>query len=239
MKKTVTGSQFGLLQLGVLVIVFNLVLMYFLDTHLSKTVRLFSSALLVGYFLLKGGFKKSVLSVAIASLLLRDIAILYNDIAIYKTFSLLCTVLVYAVIGLFAFRRLREVRFSNTVIVLGFFMIALNIFNVFYFSEGVLSNVYDTVQFVLLFVQGAVLIFMGFFAFLYNETFVGKQSLYLLFCVIAFVFSDLSGLATAILDYEPALYADRAFYFVAFCLLIDYIINFQPEDDTLGELNTN
>jgi hypothetical protein len=236
MKNTVTGSQMRLLQLGVLIILVNLVVMYFFDIQITKIVGLLSSVLLLGYFLSKGGFRKTILSAAIIMLTLRDVAILFSGVPLVKSFSLLCTIVVYAVIGLFAYRRLHEIRFSNTVIALGIFMIALNIFNVFYFSDGVLPTLYDNTQIILLFIQGALLIFMGFFAFLYNETFVGKQSLYLLYCVMAFVFSDLSGLATAVLDYEPALYADRAFYFVAFCLLIDYILNFEPEGDSFTEL---
>lgn len=129
------------------------------------------------------------------------------------------------------------VRFSMTLIVFGVAIIILNIFNVFYLSDIIIPSLDNDAQFILFFTQSAVMLFMALFAFLYNESYEGKQSLNLLLCVIAFIFSDLGGLVAYFFGYEPAYYAERTFYLIAVAFLVDYIINFQPAADTVSELS--
>ena len=129
------------------------------------------------------------------------------------------------------------VRFSMTVILFGLVIIVLNIFNVYYLSDIIIPSLDNDAQLILFFTQSAVMLFMALFAFLYNESYEGKQSLHLLLCVLAFIFSDLGGLVAYFFGYEPAYYAERIFYIIAASFLIDYIINFQPEADTISELS--
>ncbi|MAZ73955.1 MAG: hypothetical protein CMC70_12500 [Flavobacteriaceae bacterium] len=236
MRKTTFGSNLGLLQLGILLIIVNFIVIYFFNIEVSRTVRMISCVALFGYLFFKSGLKKNLLVLGFLLLFARDVAVLFYESPLFKTISLLCTVLVYTTVCLFIFRRLPMVRFSMTVILFGLGIIILNIFNVFYLSDIIIPSLDNDIQLILFFTQSAVMLFMGLFAFLYNESYEGKQSLHLLLCVIAFIFSDLGGLAAYFFGYEPAYYAERTCYLIAASLLVDYIINFQPTADTVSEL---
>ncbi|WP_432410146.1 hypothetical protein [Rasiella sp. SM2506] len=239
MGKTTLSSNLGLLHVGILLLVVNLLVIFYFDIEISRTVRLVSCGVLFSYLVFKGGFKKNLLILALLLLLVRDVAVLFYESPIFKTTSLLCTVLVYTTICLFTFRRLPMVRFSMTLILFGLVIIVLNIFNVYYLSDIIIASLDSDTQLILFFTQSAVMLFMALFAFLYNESYEGKQSLNLLLCILAFIFSDLGGLAAYFFGYEPAYYAERAFYIIAASFLIEYIINFQPEADTVSELSDN
>tara|TARA_R100000935_G_scaffold1847_3_gene5593 strand:- start:56676 stop:57407 length:732 start_codon:yes stop_codon:yes gene_type:complete len=237
MGKTTFAGNLGLLHLGILLILVNLAVIYFFDIEVSRAIRLGSCITLIGYLLVKSGFKKNLLVLGLSFLLVRDIAVLFYEIPVFKTASLLCTVLVYTGICLFTFKRLPMVRFSRTIIIFGLVIIVLNIFNVFYLSDIIIASLDNDAQLILFFTQSAVMLFMALFAFLYNESFEGTQSLHLLLCVLAFIFSDLGGLAAYFFGYEPAFYAERTFYLIAASYLVHYTINFQPEADVISELS--
>ncbi len=239
MGKTTFIRNLGLLHLGILLIILNVLVIFFYEIEISRTVRLASCITLVCYLLFKAGLKRNFLILALLFLLARDTAVLSYETPIFKTISLLCTVLVYTAICLFTFRRLPMVRFSMMVILFGLGIIVLNIFNVFYLSDIIIPSLDNDAQLILFFTQSAVMLFMALFAFLYNESFEGKQSLHLLFCVLAFIFSDLGGLAAYFFGFESAYYAERIFYIIAASFMVDYIINFQPAADTVSELSDN
>ncbi len=239
MGKITFRSKLGLLHLGILLILVNVSVIFFYDIEVSRTVRLASFIALLGYLFFKSGIKKNLLVMALLFLLVRDVAVLFYESPLFKTISLLCTILVYTTICLFTFRRLPMVRFSMTVVVFSIVILILNIFNVYYLSDIIIPSLDNDVQLILFFIQSAVMLFMGLFAFLYNESYEGKQSLHLLFCVLAFIFSDLGGLAAYFFGFEPAFYAERIFYIIAASFIIDYTINFKPAEDKVSELHDN
>ena len=59
MGKTTFASNLGLLHLGILLIIVNLAVIYLFDIEASRAIRLGSCITLVGYLLVKSGFKKT------------------------------------------------------------------------------------------------------------------------------------------------------------------------------------
>ncbi|RDK83251.1 hypothetical protein [Marinirhabdus gelatinilytica] len=239
MGKTTFGSNMGLLHLGILLVLLNLSVIFFFDIEISRAVRLFSSVAILLFVLFKNGFKKSLLFLGLLLLVAKDVSILFYESPLFKTISLLCTVSLYTVITLFVFRRLPVLRFSLTLVLFGLGIIVLNIFNVFYLSDIIIPSLDNDTQLILFFTQSAVMLFMALFGFLYNEAYEGKQSLNLLLCILAFIFSDLGGLAAYFLGYDPAYYAERAFYIIAVSYLAYYVVNFNQAADRVSELQDN
>lgn len=230
-------SNLGLLHLVGLLLVANLFVIYFYDIEISRTVRLGSCLLLIGYLLAKRGLRKNFLVVGLLLLLVRDTTVLSYEIPVYKTLSFVCTILTYVAVSVFILKRLPSFQFDRRMVWFTFGIILLNIFNVYYLSDIIIPALDNDIQLMLFFVQSGAMLFMALFAFLYNEAYEGKQSLVLLLCVFAFIFSDLGGLAAYFFGYEPAFYAERAFYVIAAGLLVNYVVNFKAEADQISELN--
>ena len=239
MGKYTLSSNLGLLHLSILLILANLAVIYFFDLETSRTVRMGSCLGLFVYVLVTRGFHKSILLLGLFLMLARDATVLAYELPVFRTLSLVCTILVYGTIGFFIFKRLPTFKIDLRMMWFTIAIIVLNVFNVYYLSDIIIPVLDNDVQLFLFFIQSAVMLFMGFFAFLYNETYDGKQSLILLLSVFAFIFSDLSGLAAYFFGYEPAYYAERVFYLIAAALLVDYLIHFSPVEDQLSELNSN
>ncbi|HBR55208.1 MAG TPA: hypothetical protein EYN07_11235 [Flavobacteriaceae bacterium] len=231
------GKKLGLPQLALLLIAVNLLVIYYFEIEVSRIVRLGSCLALLSFVFAKKRFGKSFLSIALIILVVRDVAILFYEETLFKTISLFCTILVYTLLCLVIFKKLPTIRFSKTIVLVGLGIVILNIFNVYYLSDIIISSLDNEFQLMLFFTQSAVMLFMALFAFLYNESFEGNQSLHMLLCVIAFIFSDLGGLAAYFFEYTPAFYAERSFYLIATVFLVDYIAHYRNAADQLSEIN--
>ena len=117
------------------------------------------------------------------------------------------------------------------IILLVIILIALNVFNVYYLSDIIRAGLDTQLQYILFFVQGGILILLGFAAFMYNERFQGKTPLIYLYMVLCFVLSDCFGLAAYFYEAQAAYFPERIFYLLGIVFLVNFALNTKKQKE--------
>lgn len=209
------------------------------EIEISRMFRAISLLLIFLFFLYHKGFNQNIIFVAFVIFAMRDIFWVQYEISSNKTVSFLLTITAYLTLILLNIKKLDVSRSTPVIIIFGLCLIALNVFNVYYLSDIIIKGLDTNFQYILFFLQGAVLIVLGFVGFLYNERFTGKTPLVFLYMTFSFIMADLCGLVAYYFKIDAAYYPERVFYILALILLTNYALNknMQKEQNILEKEN--
>lgn len=215
----------------------NMYVIKFFDMEISRLIRVLSVFLFFAFFIIYRRYWKSFVFLALVLFTLRDLLIINYEVSAYKTYSFVFTILAYTVLISYSIKKLNFSRFTPTILIFALCMIGLNVFNLFYLSEVLKDGLDNNFQLILFYVQGIVILILGFSAYLYYDNFFGKTPLHYLFFVICFVFSDLSGLAAYFYKIPIAFYVERMFYLLALYLLLNFAFtSASPENEAISQI---
>ncbi|MEX2350093.1 MAG: hypothetical protein WD554_04380 [Flavobacteriaceae bacterium] len=223
MKLTIHSKYTLLFLLFVLLLVLNIVVITNSSLEISRMVRVLSTFAIFCFFIYYKKYWQGFVFLALVLFTVRDIFIINYEISNYKTASFIFTILAYLVLAYFALKKFKFKK--STPIILSYMvaMVGLNIFNLYYLSDPLTDKLDNETQLALFYVQGGVLLLLGFAAYMYYDRFFGKTPLHYLFFVICFIFSDLCGLAAYFYEIEAAFYLERSFYILALYLLVNFV----------------
>ncbi|OAB75816.1 hypothetical protein [Cochleicola gelatinilyticus] len=216
------------LQLTVFCVIFiliNIATVYAFDVQTNRLVRVITSLLLFIFFILNKGYVRGYLFVAFICLTLRDILMLAYEDPINKTFTFLLTIFAYTMLSYGNIKKLKFSRSTPLIILLALSLIGLNAFNVYYLSDVIKEGLDTSFQYILFFIQGGIIIVLGFVGFMYNERYEGKTPLIFLYMVLCFILADLCALAAYFFNIEITYFPERTLYILALVLLVNYMLN--------------
>lgn len=225
MKSKLPGPFLQLTVLCVILILVNITTVYNFDIQTNRLVRVVSTLLLFVFFILNKGYMRGYLFVAFICLALRDILMLGYEDSINKTFTFILTILAY---GMLSYGNIKKLKFSRStplIILLALSLIGLNAFNVYYLSDVIKEGLDTNFQYILFFIQGGIIIALGFVGFMYNERYEGKTPLVFLYMVLCFILADLCALAAYFFNLEITYFPERILYVMALVLLANYMLN--------------
>lgn len=222
MKITLHSNYSILFLLFILLLILNIVVITEYSLEISRMVRVLTSFAFFCFFVFHKKYWQGFVFLALILFTVRDLFIVNYEISNYKTATFIFTILAYLTLTYFALRKLKIKKFTPVIFGFALAMVGLNIFNLYYLSDPLKEGLDNEIQLVLFYVQGAVLLFLGFAAYLYYDRFFGKTPLHYLFFVICFIFSDLCGLAAYFYKIEVAFYLERSFYILALYLLVNF-----------------
>lgn len=222
MKITLNSKYTVLFLLFVLLLFLNIIVIAHYSLEVSRMVRVLSTFAIFCFFIFYKKYWQGFVFLALILFTMRDLFIVNYEISNYKTASFVFTILAYLSLTYFALKKLKFKKFTPVILGYTVAMIGLNIFNLYYLSDPLKEGLDNDTQLVLFYVQGGVLLLLGFAAYLYYDRFFGKAPLHYLFFVICFIFSDLCGLAAYFYKIETAFYLERSFYVIALYLLVNF-----------------
>ncbi|MCW9038158.1 hypothetical protein [Altibacter sp.] len=225
MKTKLPDACLQLTLLCIIFLVINMATVALLPIELSRLVRVSTTLLLLLFLSYHRGHKQLIVFLGILFFALRDSLIIDYETEFNKTFVFIITIFAYLLLVSVPLKKLRLSKSTPVIIIFVLTLIALNVFNVYYLSDVVRNELDTPYQLVLFFVQGAVLIVLGFVGFMYNERVEGKTPLIYLYFVLCFILSDLCGLAAYFFKFEPAYFPERAFYIIGLVLLVNFSLN--------------
>lgn len=190
------------------------------DLEISRTVTFSATLVLFIFFLIYKGVQSRVLLITFIFLLLRDLAMLRYELEFPKTLSFAFTFFAYLGFIFYALRSINIKLFQKEMFVFVLLIVGLNIFNLYYLSDTVTSKLDNNIQETLFYVQGALILFLGLVAFLYNDAYYGRRVLMYQYVVICLVFSDLSGLLAYFFDVAVAFYPQKLTYLAGVSLMV-------------------
>ena len=193
------GRYLKLTILAVILLIVNMLVIHYLEIDKSRVLRVISILSLFVFFLYYKTHSEKLVLFALLLFMVRDKMILDYESSLLKTISFILTIAGYISILLLTIKKLKISKSTPLIILLVIILIALNVFNVYYLSDIIRAGLDTQLQYILFFVQGGILILLGFAAFMYNERFQGKTPLIYLYMVLCFVLSDCFGLASLFL----------------------------------------
>ncbi len=217
--------------LTAILLVLNTLVIHYLEIDKSRILRVISVMSLFLFFAYYKAFSERLALFALLFFLIRDTMILDYENSLFKTISFVLTIIAYSSILLLTLKRLKISKSTPLIILLVVVLIALNVFNVYYLSDIIKSGLDSQLQFILFFVQGGVLILLGFTGFMYNERFQGKTPLIYLYMVLCFVLSDCFGLAAYFYEAQAAYFPERIFYILAVVFLVNFALNTKKQKE--------
>ncbi|MAP55355.1 hypothetical protein [Altibacter sp.] len=225
MKTKLPDAYLQLTLLCIIFLVINMVTVASLPIELSRIVRVSTILFLLLFLAYHKGHTQLIVFLGILFFALRDSLIIDYENEFNKTFVFIITIFAYTLLASIPLKKLKLSKSTPVIIIFVISLIALNVFNVYYLSDVVSSELDTWFQLVLFFIQGAVLIILGFVGFMYNERFEGKTPLIYLYFVLCFILSDLCGLAAYFFKFEAAYFPERAFYIIGLVLLVNFSLN--------------
>lgn len=225
------GKYLKLTIIAVVLLVVNLLVIHYLEIDKSRVLRVASVLCLIVFFIFYKLYSEKLVFYALLLFLIRDITILDYENSLLKTISFIVTILPYSLLLAITVGKLKISKSTPIIILLVCLLIALNVFNVYYLSDIIKSGLDTDFQFVLFFVQGGILILLGFAAFMFNERFQGKTPLIYLYMALCFVLSDCWGLAAYFYKADAAYYPERVFYLLGIVLLVNFALNTKKQKE--------
>ncbi|GGD91719.1 hypothetical protein [Planktosalinus lacus] len=219
-----TNKYTQLIILTLILIAVNMYVIAFLDMSQSRMMRVLSVFLFFIFFIFYKNYWKGFVFLALILFMLRDLFIINYEIPAYKTSSFLFTISAYISLIYFSIKKLKISGFTPAILIFAISLIGLNIFNLYYLSEILNEGLDNGFQLILFYLQGGTLLVLGFAAYLYYDRYFGKTPLHYLYFVIAFIFSDLCGLAAYFYKIEAAFFLERFFYLIALSLLVNFAL---------------
>ncbi len=214
----------------------NLMVIKFYEIETSRMIRLLSTFLYFIFFII---YKKYWISFVFLSLILfiiRDLFIINYEIPTYKTATFVFTIFAYFSLIYHSVKKLNFSRFSPVILIFVVLLFSVNLFNLYYLAEVLKNGIDNQIQLLLFYIQGGVLLILGFTAYLYYDKYYGKTPLHYLFFVICFVFCDLSGLAAYFYHINSAFYFERFFYIMGLFLLVNFMFTATIPENEKGYL---
>lgn len=236
MKLTIHSKYTLLFFLFVILLVVNIIVITNHSVETSRMVRVMSTFAIFCFFIYYKKYWQGFVFLALILFTVRDIFIINYEISNYKTASFVFTILAYMALFYFALKKLKFKKFTPIILAYSIGMVGLNIFNLYYLSDPLQEGLDNKIQLALFYVQGGVLLLLGFAAYLYYDRFFGKTPLHYLYFVICFIFSDLCGLAAYFYKIEAAFYLERFFYILALYLLVNFVFTLASANGE-GELD--
>ena len=225
------GKYIKLTIMAVMLLVLNIFVVQYFEIDKSRILRVISVLSLLFFFLYYKTYSEKLILVALTLFTIRDIMILDYENSLFKTIFFILTIMAYSSILLITIKKLKISKSTPIIILLVSVLILLNVFNVYYLSDIIKSGLDNKLQFTLFFIQGAVLIVLGFAAFMYNEHFQGKTPLIYLYMVLCFVLSDCFGLGAYFYKAQLAYFPERIFYLLAIVFLVNFAINTKTQKE--------
>jgi len=216
---------------AVMLLVINILVVQYFEIDESRILRVASVFSLLLFFFYYKSYSEKLILFALVLFTIRDIMILDYENVFFKTVSFILTIVAYSSILLLTIKRLKISKSTPIIILLVTILIFLNAFNVYYLSDIIKSGLDNQLQFVLFFIQGGVLILLGFAAFMYNERFQGKTPLIYLYMVLCFVLSDCFGLGAYFYEAQLAYFPERVFYLLALVFLVNFALNTKTQKE--------
>tara|TARA_R100000306_G_scaffold36690_1_gene36838 strand:+ start:1547 stop:2281 length:735 start_codon:yes stop_codon:yes gene_type:complete len=226
-----SGKYVKLTIVAVILLVLNVLIVQYFKIDKSRILRVFSVLSLLLFFLYYKSYSEKLILVALTLFAFRDIMILDYEYSMFKTISFALTIAAYSSILLLTIKKLKISKSTPLIILLVIVLIALNVFNVYYLSDIIKAGLDTQLQFILFFIQGGMLILLGFAAFMYNERFQGKTPLIYLYMVLCFVLSDCFGLAAYFYEAQAAYFPERIFYLLGIVFLVNFALNTKKQKE--------
>ena len=225
------GRYLKLTILAVILLIVNMLVIHYLEIDKSRVLRVISILSLFVFFLYYKTHSEKLVLFALLLFMVRDKMILDYESSLLKTISFILTIAGYISILLLTIKKLKISKSTPLIILLVIILIALNVFNVYYLSDIIRAGLDTQLQYILFFVQGGILILLGFAAFMYNERFQGKTPLIYLYMVLCFVLSDCFGLAAYFYEAQAAYFPERIFYLLGIVFLVNFALNTKKQKE--------
>ena len=213
-----------------ILLVVNMITVFFYDLMISKIFRL-ASTISVLVYLFAYKFNHRLIYAVLLIIMVSDIAIVgyeYNwGVLLYG----ITATLSYLLLALNVVRNIEWTQINWYEYLIYAFVLVFNYYTFNFLSNNISSDFDSDIIFYSLKVSGIMGIIMCLISGLYNATRLSFKTAYFMYATFGLVFSDFSAMLAYYYKMEPFLFyfLDRAMYIFAFYCLIKYVYYYTEE----------
>lgn len=217
---------------GVILIILNLLVIYFFGIQESRWARLSSILLFFLLFLYQAPKKERFLTSAFALLILSDLVLIKYEIPIMRKITFITVILAYTnlIFHILPLVKKLKTNLFQKIMFLG--VLGINSVMLFLLVDMVETRIDDIYHSSLFYIYGVAMIGLVIAAFSFSHRYANKASFFFICAVLGFVFSDISGFIAYYLQVGEFYFPDRLFYLLG----ITSLVKFASLDKTDGRL---
>ena len=213
-----------LADIGVLLIVINVIAVLFFPTHPSRVIRFAGATVLNGYFLIAFPAHRKKLIITLLAFWLRDIAAIFYEVGSNDWGFFICGGIAYLSLFLRQLKSLLRFKIiTPSITITGFVVLAC--FVILYSLESVLDmSEHDRDLIYYFYFLGISIVFLILLAIYYYYRIGGVKALSFSFVVFAFTISDIAAYFGIYLEDQLFFLVTRTFYFAGLITLMNFAI---------------
>ena len=182
------------------------------DLEIMRIIRLCTIAVFIVYYISRTSHKSIIVLTILASLLARDIAVLFYETEIGHKMYLILGIVAYGTICLERGDMLKVISRDKSALLFTLIFIVFNTFALNEITSLVNLGFQGPFEPYLFYVYGVFMIVFASTAIIYNQVFNSNRSLAYILFMICFLTSDVTSLFAYYFGYDMLFYADRVVY---------------------------
>ena len=220
-----------LLIVSFLTLLINVYIISFYSLFESRIIRVITViAFLVLFFIFKG-FKNKTILISLLCFLLSDVFMIFYENTLSNKLTFVLSIIGYFNLVVYLFRNKHLKKVNNYFLVLILILITLNVFGLYQLIDAIAYKLHDGLQEVILYLYGLVIVSLCVFTANYNFSVNTKQSMYFMYFVFGFAFSDFCAVLAYYYNFQQLYYLDRFTYIFALFIMVKYAVkDFKKEE---------
>lgn len=182
------------------------------DLEIMRIIRLCTIAVFIVYYISRTSHKSIIVLTILASLLARDIAVLFYETEIGHKMYLILGIVAYGTICLERGDMLKVISRDKSALLFTLIFIVFNTFALNEITSLVNLGFQGPFEPYLFYIYGVFMIVFASTAIIYNQVFNSNRSLAYILFMICFLTSDVTSLFAYYFGYDMLFYADRVVY---------------------------
>ena len=182
------------------------------DLEIMRIIRLCTIAVFRVYYISRTSHKSIIVLTILASLLARDIAVLFYETEIGHKMYLILGIVAYGTICLERGDMLKVISRDKSALLFTLIFIVFNTFALNEITSLVNLGFQGPFEPYLFYIYGVFMIVFASTAIIYNQVFNSNRSLAYILFMICFLTSDVTSLFAYYFGYDMLFYADRVVY---------------------------
>ena len=182
------------------------------DLEIMRIIRLCTIAVFIVYYISRTSHKSIIVLIILASLLARDIAVLFYETEIGHKMYLILGIVAYGTICLERGDMLKVISRDKSALLFTLIFIVFNTFALNEITSLVNLGFQGPFEPYLFYIYGVFMIVFASTAIIYNQVFNSNRSLAYILFMICFLTSDVTSLFAYYFGYDMLFYADRVVY---------------------------
>ncbi len=225
------NSKLTLITTFFILLLINVYVISSYDLMESRIMRLLSTFVFFLLFIFYKGYKEIWVFTTFLCFLISNFIMLFYEIPFCNKLTSILAICGYSSLIYHIYSKINKSITSTNLFIFYAFMVLLNFYGLYQIMTNIDTKLDDSVQKLIMYLYGSTIIIACVLATNYKRGI--KKSMYFLFFIFAFSFSDFCAVLGYYYHYSVLYYSSRAAYLFALFFMIHYILTVPDNKDYL------